>query len=813
MWAQNVAKIGDTEYETLQAAIEAATEGQTVELIADAIETESYSIDGKHITIDFSEYTVTASHSNGSAKVFSIASTGGLTLKGTTGGFTDNTVYGIFYNQGTLTVEGGHYSTTVDDYGVIFNEGGTCTVSGGTLTGAYAAIYAKGINSVTVSNGTINGAYIGIQANAGTTLDITGGTITATNQSKKYPGLYLVGTGTSATVSGGIITGWDGVSVRDHATLTVNTGATINAKNAAIIGNGNEDQGNTTITINGGTMTSDDTGIYHPQIGGRLTINGGTITGAKLGVEIRAGELSVTGGTITAGADTYSCVANNNGTTTIGAALAIAQHTTKQNIAVNISGGTFTGVKALSESNPEANDPAPHVDLSVSDGDFHGGIAVTDVQGGFISGGTYSEAVPAEYCVTGKAPYVDEHGACTIITPATEVPADAEALANGSYYKFLDNAITNAGTTATEINVLRDPTADAIIIHADANITLTVADEVTLEKPITNSGTLTITSGTISGAITSTGNLIISGGEISGDISNTAALTITSGTFTGNITNTNPGTVAISGGTHTQLPVAAFCATGYMPVKNAESKYIMTIEWRITDETKISDFSHLTSSAAYSVATATYHRNTGMIGVGSTSGTQYGTICLPFEIKAAPTPIKLYTATEITASTLTITEVTDFSSPIPAGTPLIFELSAAAEEMTVTSSSAGVSIDTPTDPADGNLLRGTYSAQTITTGLTNIYYLNGDKFHQAKVSLKVPAFRAYLDTTTSPSPAPSMLSIAKEGDDETTGIQQVEALETVTEVYDLSGRKLNGLQRGINILRRADGSSMKVIVK
>lgn len=1163
-WAQtNVAKIETKEYATLQAAIDAATEGQTVTLIANITETQTYTID-KAITIDLGAYSITASHNDASSvsatKVFDITSAGNLTITGT-GTITDAKVSGIFYNAGQLTINGGNYTTTVDDYGVVVNDGGTCTVAGGALTGAYTAIYTKGSNSVTVSNGTLNGAFLGIQANVGTTLNITGGTITATNQAKKYPGIQLKGEGTSANISGGTISGFNGITVLEKASLTVSETANISGKNLALCGNGTEGSGGTTITINGGTMTSDDTGIYHPQ-DGTLTIAGGTITGEKLGVEIRAGELSVTGGSITSSADTYSCVANNNGTTTIGAALAIAQHTTKKNITVTISGGEFTGVKAISESNPQNNDPAPQVTMSVTNGTFNGGITVEDVQGGFIEGGTFSEAFPATYCVDGKAPYVDENGACTIITPATEVPAEAEALSNDTYYKVLNGAITAAGTTATTINVLKDPTAETITIPATADITLEVANSVTLAKPITNYGALTIdngtvsstitisnadatvkiadavtpptvalntelqtayvlklstttvsgyksywvekkieatvnltdptaeqtaaaealvantsistvngltvnqsltitvtsveltnskvmkatfevkligadgqevtgtvdpavtfylpicdglegkwvnlwhnitaipgmnvvgatngyvtvttttfspfsyeiienpvaqidltkyasvadaitdaptspatateisllvdvaatqtgvtipqgknikltigthtvsdaitnagtlnicdgtnpegTSGVISGAITNTGTLnisdkanisgavsasagtitisggsisnaittssnagltisggtitgaltvggsgtntisggtisgdvttsaatAISGGEISGNISNSDALTITNGTFTGTITNTDPGTVAISGGTHKKLPVSGYCATGYMPIKNDAGKYNMTNHWTITDATVVdaSHFDYLTSSAGYKVATATYERNTGMFSAGNAK-TKYGTICLPFQIKAAPTNMTLYKATSISGSTLTITAVT-YDAPIEAGTPLIFELSQAASTMTVTSTdgvySINVNTGTPaTSPASDNLLVGTYTEKTITEGLTSIYYLNGDTFHKALSSLKVPAFRAYLKTSTQGGAKPMILSIVKDGD-EATDISAVEAFEGVTNVYDLNGRKQNGLQRGVNIMRRADGSSFKVIVK
>lgn len=647
-WADNVAQIGTTEYATLKAAVEAATDGQTVTLIANTTETETYSIDGKHITIYFGEHTVTASHDNASANVFSITSTGGLTLTGTTGGFTDNTVKGIFYNQGTLTVEGGNYTTTVDDYGVVFNEGGTCIVNGGTLTGAYSAIFTKGTNSVTVNNGTINGAYLGIQANAGTTLSVTGGAITATNEAKKLPGIQLKGTGTNATISDGSVSGFNGITVLENAQLNVSGTASITGTNIAITGNGSVGYGGTTITINGGTITNNhDVAIYHPQ-NGSLTINGGTITGTTA-LEVRAGTVNITGGTLKATATEYTCNPNGNGTTTVGAALAIAQHTTKLDITVTISGGTFTGVMAISESNPQENDPAPQVTMSVTEGTFTGGITTADVQH-FIKGGTFSAQPEAEYCSNNFV---------------------VEDLGGGHYGVLYDLQITDATTLAS-------------------------------------------------------------------------------------LSSWNTKTVK-----------------------------------------------------------ATYARNTGMIGAGSTTGTRYGTICLPFTITAAPTDIKLYKATSISESLLTITEIVtiDAAHAIAAGTPLIFELTDAATAMTLKSIKATVNTTAlATEPAAGNLLVGTYTATTLTTGLESIYYLNGDKFHQASTKVSVPAYRAYLKHTASAGTKPFVLNIAEESDN-LTGIHPTANLETTTEVYDLNNHKLPGLQRGINILRRQDGSTMKVIVK
>ena len=144
----------------------------------------------------------------------------------------------------------------------------------------------------------------------------------------------------------------------DAAKLTVNSG-TLEGYYYAITGNGTRHD--TDITINGGviqgTYDSDNCGIFHPQ-DGTLTITGGTISGYSAAVELRSGTLNISGGTFTATCETYSCEPNGSGTTTKGAAIAIAQHTTNKAIEANITGGTFNvsgnGVK-LSVANPQNN--------------------------------------------------------------------------------------------------------------------------------------------------------------------------------------------------------------------------------------------------------------------------------------------------------------------------------------------------------------------------------------------------------------------------------------------------------------------------
>ena len=117
---------------------------------------------------------------------------------------------------------------------------------------------------------------------------------------------------------------------------------------------GNGTKHNTVININGGELTgTDGYAIYHPQ-SGELNITGGRLTGGRSRIEIRAGKLNLSGdAVITAKGIPTTTTPNGSGTTTVGAGIAVTQHTTKLPLKVNISGGTISGYTALYQSNPE----------------------------------------------------------------------------------------------------------------------------------------------------------------------------------------------------------------------------------------------------------------------------------------------------------------------------------------------------------------------------------------------------------------------------------------------------------------------------
>lgn len=95
-----------------------------------------------------------------------------------------------------------------------------------------------------------------------------------------------------------------------------------------------------TINITGGSIKSESTvAVYFPS-DGNLTITGGEITGSSA-VEYRGtGLLKITGGTFTATNETFDQEANNSGSTTVGAAVAVVPYGDRTSD-VEITGGTF----------------------------------------------------------------------------------------------------------------------------------------------------------------------------------------------------------------------------------------------------------------------------------------------------------------------------------------------------------------------------------------------------------------------------------------------------------------------------------------
>lgn len=262
------------------------------------------------------------------------------------------------------------------------------------------------IESTSTSGGSSAAIRVGT---AGTDKDITV-TIESGTMKGRDCGIFVAGINSKLVVNGGYIEGTNGFGVSGNGSMK----------------NGVPECGPTTITINGGKIIGGGTGIYHPQVG-QLMINNGEITG-KTGVEIRAGGLIVSGGTITATGDSISTNPNGNGTTTVGAAIAVVQHTTKQPINVKINGGSFNGVSALYEANLQKNpeEATKQVGIVVDGGTFNGDVNKDDVDASklLINGGTFTkkESGAEKYLANGKE--LDSNGKVVNTSITIIVPGD-----------------------------------------------------------------------------------------------------------------------------------------------------------------------------------------------------------------------------------------------------------------------------------------------------------------------------------------------------------------------------------------------------
>lgn len=253
-------------------------------------------------------------------------------------------------------------------------------------------------------------------ANNGMTLDLNGYKLSYA-ASKVKSGFITVNHGASFTVmdssegqngeinsgekaNAAIIVG-NSTTATEPAKLTVN-GGKLTGLYYAISGNGTCH--NTEITINGGTLTAtkdqSNLGIYHPQ-DGILTINGGQIEGYNSAIELRAGTLNISGGSFKSTATEYSTAANGSGTTTSGAAIAIAQHTTLKDINVSISGGTFEGYNGICVVNPQ-NNTLGNVTLAITGATVKATdkAIISDYGTTNIYGGTFSSD-PNKFCAEG----------------------------------------------------------------------------------------------------------------------------------------------------------------------------------------------------------------------------------------------------------------------------------------------------------------------------------------------------------------------------------------------------------------------------
>ncbi len=482
-----VAQVGDTKYESLQDAIDAAN-GETVVLIADIELNASIKVAG-NVTLDLAGYTITGTDNNTSSNfyLFDVTAGASFTVEDSVG-------------EGAITLTATNERNWNSSSVVIANNRGTVTVNGGTIThlGGTSMAYAldnltNGNNTVAtmvVNGGTIDSTYFAIRqfANNGTNnLTINGGDIGYVWMQSPNPNANVA----STTVNGGTV---DGICVTGkNAVYTLKALATsvgevygtapVDQKFAEVDGyyvlvdcvyvaevNGVKYEslqdainaadgetvvliadielnasikveGNVTLDLAGYTITGTDNNtssnfyLFDVTAGASFTVEDSVGEGAitltatnernwgsssvviannRGTVTVNGGRIEHFGGTsmayaldnLTNGVNTVATMVVNGGTIN-SSYIAIRQFcngTNAQNV-LNITGGTLTaGNTTVWMQNPNSNDNSGA--LNITGGTFNGRL-LADSSAAIapaVSGGTFSVAVPEEYCADGYVP-------------------------------------------------------------------------------------------------------------------------------------------------------------------------------------------------------------------------------------------------------------------------------------------------------------------------------------------------------------------------------------------------------------------------
>ena len=258
--------------------------------------------------------------------------------------------------------------------------------------------------------------------------------------------------------------------------------------------------------------------------------------------------------------------------------------------------------------------------------------------------------------------------------------------------------------------------------------------------------------------------------------------------------------------------------TGYFTKlvgKNGDEKIGAAGETLATDNLVLDDDKDFVAYEPFVAKAASYSRKVK-------EGTTWATLCLPFEVSLDGQNFRAFKLLSADEGTETV-ELEEIKTRIEAGTPVIIKMKDGATKLNFTVADKEIANEVKTaETANGNYnLQGIYTQKEFSKDTdNNCYIVKGDKLmNPAKLLEKTTTesvgskpFRAYMaDNSSAPAAGARMFSISVGGS--TTAIEQLESTaDSKAEYYDLQGRRLQNLQKGVNIVKRG-GKTMKVIIK
>ena len=256
--------------------------------------------------------------------------------------------------------------------------------------------------------------------------------------------------------------------------------------------------------------------------------------------------------------------------------------------------------------------------------------------------------------------------------------------------------------------------------------------------------------------------------------------------------------------------------TGYFSKlvgKNGEKKIGAAGETLTTENLVLDDGKDFVAYEPFATKNAFYIR---VIPEGS----KWGTLCLPFAIdQSQETECKFYRLTGIDKDCITLESYED-GAEIPAGTPVLFKMNENEQTLSISVQNAGIVKEPVAGTASDVNLVGSFIkiGGNGNQGLAEYDYIIGkDKFWRVSDldggnGVGIKPMRAYIHPASASHARAAMLSIGK--GDGTTAIDNLNAIsnDANAEYYDANGRRTNGLQKGLNIVKRGS-KTYKIMVK
>lgn len=255
--------------------------------------------------------------------------------------------------------------------------------------------------------------------------------------------------------------------------------------------------------------------------------------------------------------------------------------------------------------------------------------------------------------------------------------------------------------------------------------------------------------------------------------------------------------------------------TGYFTKlvgKNGNDKIGAVGEVLTAENLALADDKDFEAYEPFTAKTATYTRTLK-------EGTSWATLCLPFNVKLEGQNFRAFNLLSATDDIIKLQEV---ETSIEAGKPVVIKMNEGENTLSFTYSGATIAPEAQTVQAlenSGYKLTGIYTQKVFDKTADNNCFIikGGSLMNPAMVLSKTSTqtvgtkpFRAYMQENGTEGGARAF-SLSFEG--EATAIKTLNGVDADNaEYYDLQGRRINSLQKGINIIKHG-GKATKILIR